>query len=129
MGKKILILFLTLSLSIYSQKLKCCKTIEEVKRKLEGNWIVKNGDSNLVYQYSFTGEIGRIHKEEKKDVLRGIVSMKIHEPNFKLRRSLFGYKIKYTTPAGGCVFIKYLDTEKMILKKDGELIEYQRFIK
>jgi hypothetical protein len=130
MGKKILILFLILSSHCFSQKLKCCNSKEEVEKELEGYWIIKESDLNLVYNFHFYAEIGEIYELEKKDIEIGRIPIKTHAPILKIIKSTFGYKINYTTMAGSWKSkIKYLYSGKLILKTNGKLVEYERFEK
>ncbi|WP_452601575.1 hypothetical protein [Pontimicrobium sp. MEBiC06410] len=48
------------SYNSFSQNLKCCKTIEEVKEKLSGKWKQVKPESQDIYHYEFEGKLGSL---------------------------------------------------------------------
>ena len=129
MKKKLLItLFLIASYKSFAQKLECCNSINEVAEKLEGNWVKKNEDSNLIYQFYFKGEIGGIFELKKEDIESGRIPLKSCQPVLKIIKNIFGYKIEFISMSGSVKGrIKHLDEKSFTLKIRGNLVEYSRF--
>jgi hypothetical protein len=126
MKKSLVILFTILSLSCLSQSLNQISK-EDIIKRLEGNWVKKNDNSNKVFHYSFYEGKGWYKELEKNETESNRIEIKSFNPTIRLRKSIFGYKIEYISMFGSKKSkIKYLDTEKMILKTDGELIEYRK---
>jgi hypothetical protein len=129
MKKKLLItLFLIASYKSFAQKLECCNSINEVVEKLEGNWVKKHEDSNLIYQFYFNGEIGGIFELKKEDLESGKTHIRDCRPVLKITENIFGYKIEFISMSGSVkARIKHLDNKSFILKIKGNLVEYSRF--
>ncbi|GAB3715701.1 hypothetical protein [Flavobacterium koreense] len=122
------IFFLLLSLSSFCQKFENSKSKEELRKKITGNWIIKNDTTDYVYQFYFDGELGSLYRSNKEQVLSGKLQINSCPPVFKIVKTLFGNKIKWTSLGGSWKSkIKYLDNEKMILKTKGILVEYRKF--
>jgi hypothetical protein len=125
---KFAIFFLLLSLSSFCQKFENSKSKEELRKKITGNWIIKNDKTDYVYQFYFDGELGSLDISNKEQVLSGKLQINSCPPVFKIVKTLFGNKIKWTSLGGSWQSkIKYLDNEKMILKTKGILVEYRKF--
>jgi hypothetical protein len=129
MKKKLLItLFLITSLKSFTQKLECCNSIQEVTESLEGNWIIKNDDSNSIYQFYFNGEIGGIYELKKEDLENGRIPIRSCKPVLKIIKNIFGYRIEFISMSGSVkAKIKHLDNKSFILSIKGNLVEYSRF--
>lgn len=122
------IFFLLLSLSSFCQKFKNSEPKEELRKKITGNWIIKNDTTDCVYQFYFDGKLGSLDISNKEQVLSGKLQINSCPPVFKIVKTLFGNKIKWTSLGGSWQSkIKYLDDEKMILKTRGILVEYLKF--
>jgi hypothetical protein len=125
---KFAIFFLLLSLSSFCQKFENSKSKEELRKKITGNWVIKNDTTDYVYQFYFDGELGSLYISNKEQVLSGKLQINSCPPVFKIVKTLFGNKIKWTSLGGSWQSkIKYLDNEKMILKTKGILVEYRKF--
>jgi hypothetical protein len=125
---KFAIFFLLLSLSSFCQKIENSKSKEELRKKITGNWVIKDDTTDYVYQFYFDGELGSLDISNKEDVLSGKLQINSCPPVFKIVKTLFGNKIKWTSLGGSWQSkIKYLDNEKMILKTKGILVEYRKF--
>jgi|JI9StandDraft_1071089.scaffolds.fasta_scaffold852523_1 hypothetical protein len=125
---KFAIFFLLLSLSSFCQKFENSKSKEELRKKITGNWVIKNDTTDYVYQFYFDGELGSLDISNKEQVLSGKLQINSCPPVFKIVKTLFGNKIKWTSLGGSWQSkIKYLDNEKMILKTKGILVEYRKF--
>ena len=104
------------------------ENLRRVKEVMLFNWIIKNDSENYVYQFYFDGDYGSFYKLKIEEVLSEKISIISCPPIFKVVKTLFGYKLKWTSLNGSWQSkIKYIDNEKMILKTDGKLIEYQKF--
>jgi hypothetical protein len=122
------ILFLLLSLSSFCQNFENSESKEELRKKITGNWIIKNDTTDYVYQFYFDGKLGSLDISNKELVLSGKLQINSCPPVFKIVKTLFGIKIKWTSLGGSWQSkIKYLDDEKMILKTRGILVEYLKF--
>jgi hypothetical protein len=125
---KFAIFFLLLSLSSFCQKIENSKSKEELRKKITGNWVIKDDTTDYVYQFYFDGELGSLDISNKEDVLSVKLQINSCPPVFKIVKTLFGNKIKWTSLGGSWQSkIKYLDNEKMILKTKGILVEYRKF--
>lgn len=58
-------LVLCISLQTLSQNLECCKTIQEVKLAIEGDWKLKKGNQNITYRFIFNNNKGIIEVLEE----------------------------------------------------------------
>ncbi|SFA92045.1 hypothetical protein SAMN05660845_0985 [Flavobacterium swingsii] len=122
------ILFLLLSLSSFCQKFENSESKEELRKKITGNWIIKNDTTDYVYQFNYDGKLGSLDISSKEQVLSGKLQINSCPPVFKIVKTIFGNKIKWTSLGGSWQSkIKYLDDEKMILKTRGILVEYLKF--
>lgn len=120
--------FLLISVSSFCQKLEKSISKVELRKKIDGNWIVKNDTTDFVYQFKFEGELGSLNILNKEQILSGASQLNNCPPVFKIVKTLFGTKIKWTSLGGSWVSkIKYLDDEKMILKTKKILVEYLKF--
>ena len=68
MQLKLIFFFIFFPVILFGQKLNCCKTVEEVKQTLEGEWIRKDINSEIIYHFWFEGEQGGLEEMEKTDV-------------------------------------------------------------
>jgi len=59
------LLFLVAAIPMFSQNLDCCKTIQDVKNKITGEWKLKGVSSNLTYRFSFTDAKGIVQVLEE----------------------------------------------------------------
>lgn len=128
MKVKFTLFFILLNLLVFCQVDEKSKSKEDIKKKIIGNWIIKNDSENYVYQFYFEGKYGSFYKLEKEQVLSGKIPISSCPPVFIIVKTLFGYKMKWTSLGGSWQSkIKYIDNEKMILKTNGTLVEYQKF--
>jgi hypothetical protein len=129
MKKRLLItIFLIVSFKSFSQKLECCQSIEEVIEKLQGNWLLKNDHSNLIYQFHFNGEIGRIYEFKKENLESGRITVNSGQPVLKLTKNIFGYKIEFIGMSARVKGrIKLLDNNSFIFNIKGTIVEYSKY--
>lgn len=129
MKKKLLItLFLIASIKGFTQKLECCNSVQEVTENLKGNWVMKNDDSNLIYQFYFYNGIGRIFELKKEDLKSGRTQISSGKPVFKIIKNMLGYKIEFISMSGSVkARIKYMDNKSFIISIKGHLVEYLRY--
>jgi DUF2075 family protein len=128
---KLLLLLLLINLSGFAQHYKACKTTEEVKKKLEGYWIIKESDSSKVYEYSFKDTIGFVcsyNKEAFKNHIKAErITVNSSNTVIVVKKGLFGFRFYFVSLSGTKkAKLKYIDDTKMILKSDGKTIEYTK---
>ena len=64
--KPLFYVFLVLfSLKAYSQQLGCCKSTDDVKKRIQGDWKLKDGNQNIIYRFIFDEDLGRIEVLEE----------------------------------------------------------------
>jgi hypothetical protein len=115
------------SYNSFSQDLKCCKTIEEVKKKLSGKWKQVNSESQDIYHYEFEGKLGSLEIYKKpldSNIVAVIVSC---QPVVTVLKNKKGFQLEYTYMLGTDIsIIKYLNKNKMTLVEEGIETEYKK---
>jgi len=65
MRQLIIVVLFIFSINSSSQNLKCCKNIDEVKKAIQGDWKLKDGNENVIYRFSFEKQKGFIEVLEE----------------------------------------------------------------
>lgn len=129
MKKMLNLILILLPLISFGQHLKCCKSVNQVESYLNGNWIEKKAEANTVYEFWF--ENGKGHLSEKEITENGdeLIELEI-QPYVEVIKYEGGFKIKFTYPYESWTSeLKYLNSNKLILIRDGKETEYYRYKK
>jgi hypothetical protein len=59
------ILLVVFSFNAFSQNLRCCKNIDEVKRSIQGDWKLKGANQNIIYRFRFDKDKGYVEVLEE----------------------------------------------------------------
>ena len=121
------LIFITLFLFssfIYSQELKCCKTIDEVKEILKGSWKNYFDIQETVYQFEFSDDSGIINEMIKTNVDGEFIMLEC--PTYiRIKKKENGFKIEYQYMVSSETFdIVSLNSDKFIIKNKNSEIEY-----
>ena len=127
--KKTLILFLTfLPLSLLGQQLKCCETEKEVENHLSGKWKIKGSDSKTVYHYWFQNEQGNLEDFVPAESGEELIIEDNHS-FVEIIKHKNGFKLKHTYLYGDWISeLKYLDSNKLVLRTEGKETEYYKIV-
>ncbi|WP_417870954.1 hypothetical protein [Winogradskyella sp.] len=128
--KKILnIVLMVLPLVLSGQNLKCCKSVNQVESYLRGEWIENKVDSNTVYEFWFENGIGHLSEKEIAEYGDEVIELEI-QPYVEVIKYEGGFKIKFIYPNESWTSeLKYINSSKLVLIRDGEETEYYRYEK
>lgn len=128
--KKILnIVLMVLPLVLSGQNLKCCKSVNQVESYLRGEWIENKVDSNTVYEFWFENGIGHLSEKEIAEHGEELIELEI-QPYVEVIKYEGGFKIKFIySNESWTSELKYINSSKLVLIRDGEETEYYRYEK
>ena len=122
------VFFITFLVTTYtfSQNLECCKTIDAVIDKHEGNWKEEYSNYEITYQFDFSQELGIVNEIVKKDNELIILEC---PTNIELIKNGSGFRIKYMYLLSYEVYdIIFLNDDKFLIKNANAKIEYVRAV-
>jgi len=126
MRKSLFLIFTFLSLTTFGQHLNCCETEKEVEFYLNGKWKLKNSDSKTIYYYSFKNGKGYLEYFKANDKEEGIFRTD-NDAFVEIIKYENGFKIEYIyTFETMTLELKYLNSNKLILLRDGTEKEYYK---
>ncbi len=128
--KNILVLILCFfSLTLLGQNLECCKTEKDVENYLSGKWKLKGSDSKTIYRYWVEKGKVRLEYYKSDDKEKGIHRTD-NDAFIGIIKYENGFKLDYTYPFDSVTAeLKHLDSEKLIVVRDGEEREYYKIEK
>jgi len=120
---KLAVLLLIFPVILFGQKLNCCKTIEEVKHALKGDWVLEGVDSKTIYKFWFENDSGGMDEMVKTDVDGEYISLSC-QPFVEIVKKRRKFQMLLTHMVETEVFnIEKLNSKRLLLKnKEREVV-------
>lgn len=126
MRKSLFLILTFLSMTAFGQHLKCCETEKEVEIYLSGKWKLKDSNSKTIYHYSFKNGKGYLEYFKEDDKEKGIFRTD-NDAFIEIIKYENGFKIEFVyTFETLTLELKYLNSNKLILVRDGTEKEYYK---
>ena len=129
--KKVLILLLPfLPLTLFSQQLECCKSVQEVSVSINGYWKMKNSDLNEQWRFEFSDGIGMFWKYQFNENIE-VIEIKEFDQTLEIFETQSGFELDWSD--GNRIVtarIKILNATSLVfVRRDGKEAEYYKINK
>ncbi|TYA78394.1 hypothetical protein [Seonamhaeicola marinus] len=129
MNKTLILILTLLPLISFGQHLKYCESAKQVESYLSGQWRENNAESKTVYKYWFTKGKGHLSESEISENGEELIELEV-QPFVEIIKYDGGFKIKFIYQYETWISeLKYLNSSKLVLKRNGVETEFYKLYK